>query len=198
MRIGHLLGCLVVLTAWVASTLEAQAANVCVDAQGRKTITDKPCPPVEPPAPPPKPRPTLACELSTEQIRRASRLETQFLTRVPDEAAHRRAEAADVQPVVERTQVTQTRRDELVAQRKPLDKELEFYKGGKPVPSWLKSKIDANDAHLAAVDEILKNREQELVEIKARFQCQRDTFGKMWAGAAPGSSACNRPACAPP
>ena len=194
---GRALGCIFVLAAWACASVEAQAANACIDAQGKKYYTDKPCPPVEPPPPAPPPPPPLACKLSADQVRRATRLENQFLTRYPDEATHRRAEAADLQPVTERIKVSKARRDELMEQRKPLEKEAPFY-DCKPMPAWLKNKVDANDAHLAAVDEILKNREQELSEIKGRFQCQRDTFGMMWKRAAPGSSACSRPACAPP
>ena len=197
MRNGPILEALFVLMALLAAGTEALAANICIDAQGRKTITDKACPPAEPPPPPPPPRP-LECKLNAEQLRRAVLSESQFLTSFRDEAAHRRKEAGDIQPVLERIKLAKARRDELLEQRKPLDKEAEFYKG-KPMPAWLKNKIDANDAHLAAVDEILKNREQELVDIKARFQCQRDTFGKMWVPGTPrGSSGCDRPACAGP
>ena len=59
------------------------------------------------------------------------------------------------------------------AQRKPLDKEAEFYRG-KPMPSWLKSKIDASDAQLAASAEILKSREQELKYQEAMRRLEQD------------------------
>jgi hypothetical protein len=184
-----------VLAGLAVGSAQAQGTYRC-ESKGRIIFQQTPCKdetPTTPAPPPPKP----PCVLTAEQIRRASHPEKQFQTRFPTEAAHRKVEAAEVQLVTDRIQIARTRRNELVEQRKPLDKELPFYKD-KPVPAWLKNKIDANDAHLAAVDDILKSREQELVDVKARFQCQRDTFGKMWAGAAPGSSACDRPACAPP
>jgi len=186
-----------VLAGLAVGAAQAQGAYRCVDSKGRVIFQQTPCKDETPPPPPPPPPPKPPCDLTAEQIRRASHPERQFVTSFPDEAAHRKKEATDVKLLTDRIQATKTRRNDLIEQRKPLDKELEFYKG-KPVPVWLKNKIDANDAHLAAVDDILKNREQELVEVIARFQCQRDTFGMMWKGAAPGSSACNRPACAPP
>ena len=73
---------------------------------------------------------------------------------------------------------------ELVAQRKPLDKERAVYES-KPVPAWLQTKLDTSDAQFAALTKILRGHEQKIGEIQARYQCQRDTFGKLWAGAAP-------------
>ena len=70
-----------------------------------------------------------------------------------------------------------------------------FYEG--PLPAWLKAKIDASDAQFAALTDILRGHEQNIGDIQARYQCERDTYGKLWADGAPGSSACDRPACAP-
>jgi hypothetical protein len=58
--------------------------------------------------------------------------------------------------------------------------------------------IDANEAQFAALVDLLRGAEQEIAELQARYQCQRATVAKMWSAAAPGSSACDRPACAPP
>lgn len=158
---------------------------------------DRPCDDVKSPAAAPRrPAPT-GCRLDADQRKRAERLEDQFLTRYPDEAAHRRAQVADLQPVVARIRTAQKRYAELAAERKPLDKEGAFYEK-KPMPAWLRSKLDANDAQFAALADILKGREQEIAEIQGRYQCQRDTFGKIWAGAAAGSSACDRPTWAQP
>ncbi len=197
MKVGLILCCTLVLAGWVGVAAKAGAATyVCVDAQGRKTIQQMPCRDDLPPPPAP-PKAKLGCALSADQLRRATRLENQFLTRYPDEAAHGQAQATDVKPVTERIRDAKARAKELAEQRKPLDKEREFY-ASKPMPSALKSKIDANDAQAAALADILRAREQELVDIQARYQCQRDTYGKMWKGAASGSSACDRPACMPP
>ena len=50
-------------------------------------------------------------------------MERQFLTRYPEEAAHRRAQLADLKMVTDRIRVGHKRFDELAAERKPLDKE---------------------------------------------------------------------------
>jgi hypothetical protein len=198
MRTGALLPCTWPLAAVLALAAEAQAATfTCKDpATGRTTIQQTPCPVVNaaPPAPPP-PRPT--CELEAEKRKAAVRQERQFLTRYLDETAHRRAQVADLKPVVARIRRTLHRYHELAAQRKPLDKEAEFY-AAKPMPAWLRTKLDASDAQFSALVDIFRGAEQEIAEIQARYQCQRDTFGKLWSGAGPGSSACDRPACAPP
>jgi len=194
MRIGLFMRGALVLAGWVVVAAQAQAAYICIDATGQKTIQQMACPVVRVPAPPsPKP----PCDLDAKQRKRAAHAEGQFLRRYPDEAAHRRAQLADLQQVVDRIRVAHKRFHELAAERKPLDKERAFYEN-KPLPAWLRAKIDASDAQFAALTDILRDHEEKIGEIQARYQCERDTYGKLWAGAAPGSSACGRPACAPP
>ena len=145
-----------------------------------------------PPAPPKPP-----CALDAKERKRAIRQERQFLKRYPEEASHRRAQLADLKKVTDRIRVGHKRFYELAAERKPLDKERAVYEN-KPVPAWLEPKLDTSDAQFAALTKTLHGHEQKVGEIQARYQCQRDTFGKLWAGAAPASSACNRPTCAQP
>ena len=171
------------------------ATHICKDSTGRTTVQDVPCP-VEK-APPAPPRPKLACALDGERLEAAIRLERQFLTRYPDETTHRRLQVADLQPIVERIERGHARYRELAAQRATLDRELPFYEG-KQMPSPLKTKVDANDAQFAAVADILRGAAQEVGDVRSRYECERATFAKLWSGAAPGSSACDRPACAPP
>ena len=196
MRAGLLFRCSLLLVG-SAAVAGAQAATfTCKDPTGRTTIQQTPCPVVNDPAPPPPPKPP--CTLDPEQVQRAIRQERQFLGRYGDEASHRRAQVADLQAVVDRIRGARLRFDELVEQRKPLDKERAFYPPGTPMPAWLKTKIDANDAQFTALVDILRGHEQEIAGIQKRYQCERDTYGKLWSGAASGSSACDRPACASP
>jgi hypothetical protein len=192
---GLLLRCTWLLA--LGAVAQAQAAYTCKDpATGRVTIQQTPCPVVNE-APPPPPPAKLPCALDAGQLKAAVRQERQFLTRFADETAHRRQQVADLRPVVDRIRRGRSRYDELVAQRRPLEKEAEFYKS-KPMPAWLKAKLDANEAQFDALVDILRGAEQDIGEIQARYQCQRTTFAKLWSGAAPGSSACDRPACATP
>jgi hypothetical protein len=193
-----LLRCTLVIAGLAAAAAgPARAAYVCVDARGQKTIQQTPCRVDEAPAIAAPAKAKLTCSLDAEQLRRATRLENQFLARYPDEAAHRRAQEVDLQPVADRIADARARLRDLAEQRKALDKEAAFHVG-KPMPSVLKSRIDANEAQTTAMTDIARSRESQLADNQARYQCQRDTFGKLWKGAAPGSSACDRPACAPP
>ena len=167
----------------------------CVDPiTGKITFQGTPCPAIKEPAPPPPP---LPCELGENLRRRAMLQEDRFLTRFPDEGKHGEAEARDVKPMTERIRDAKAHLAQLAAERKRLDAEREFYVG-KPLPPALKAKIDKNDAQTAATTEILRGLEETLAGMQARYRCERDTYGKLWKGAAPGSSACDRPACAPP
>ena len=135
-------------------------------------------------APPASPKP-LPCDLDAKQRKRVIRQERQFLKRYSEEAAHRRAQLAALKPVVNGIRVGYKRYYELVAQRKPLDKERAVYES-KPVPAWLQTKLDTSDAQFVGLTKVLRGHEQKIGEIQARYQCQRDTYGKLWAGAAPG------------
>ena len=188
-----LLGC--ACLPMLAAATAASAAFTCKDPEtGAITIQQTACAVLKKPSPPPAKPP---CELDPDKLKAAVRLERQFLTRFADETAHRRAQLADLQPIVDRVRRGHLRYDELLAQREPLEKEAEFYKD-KPLPAWLKTKLDANAAQFAALVDILRGAEQDIAEIRARYECQRTTFARLWSDAAPGSSACDRPACAPP
>ena len=200
MRIGPLLfrvGAWPVAAALAMAATDASAAVYkCTSPAGKITMQGTPCPEVnEAPAAPPPAKPT--CELDAEQRKAAARRERQFLTSHADETAHRAKQLEALKPVVDRIRRTRHRYDELAAQRAPLDKEAAFYVG-KPMPAWLRSKLDASDAQFSALVDIFRGSEQDIAEVQARYQCERETFGKLWSGAGPGSSACDRPTCAPP
>ena len=119
----------------------------------------------------------------------AERLERQFLTRYPTEAAHRAAALAGLQDVVARMTLSRSRLDGLVKERKSIDDEIEFYRG-RDLPAALKSRLDAIDALLTATAEVFRHQEDEIGVLVARFDCDRKQFGTLWNGGAPGSSAC--------
>ena len=174
MRIKHFLRCALILAGWVGMSSAAPAAT-----------------------PPPSSSKKPPCALDAKERKETIRQEKQFLKRYPEEAAHRRAQLAALKPVINGVRLGYKRYYELAAQRKPLDKQRAVYED-KPVPAWLEAKLDTSDAQFEGLTKALRGHERKIREIQARYQCQRDTFGKLWAGAAPGSSACDRPACAPP
>lgn len=179
--------------ALVASATAAQAVFVC-GPPDKRTIQDTPCTVIPPPAPA---APTLPCELKPEQRQRAIRVENQFLTRFPDEDTFRQAQFRDLQVVAVKLRSAGARLEVLRQERKPIDTELEFYKN-RPVPPALQTRLDDNEAQFAALADIYRNLEQDVAGIVTRYRCLHDSFAKMWAGAAPGASACEPPTCAPP
>ena len=76
-----------VLAGWAVGAAQAQGPYRCKDPKtGSTTIQQTPCKDETPPPPTPTTPKKLPCDLNADQVRRASRLETQFLTRFPDEA----------------------------------------------------------------------------------------------------------------
>lgn len=112
-----------------------------------------------------------------------------------DESSHRKAQLADLQEVVGKLRAPNERLTELLKNRKAIDIQLAFHPNGG-VPPPLQAEDDANRAQLAALTDTFSNLEQAILGIESRYRCQRETLGKRWSGQAPGSSACNPPACA--
>jgi hypothetical protein len=172
MRFGLHLRCALILAGAVAVAAEAHAAS--------------------PPAPSKPP-----CALDAKERKRAIREERQFLKRYPGEASHRRAQLADLKRVNDRIRAGHKRFYELAAQRKPLDKERAVLRE-QAGAGMARAQARYERRPVRSLTKTLRGHEQKIGEIQARYQCQRDTFGKLWAGAAPASSACDRPTCAQP
>lgn len=108
------------------------------------------------------------------------------LERYPDEATHRKAETTELAVVLVKLRAPNVRLAELLAKRKTLDAEAEFYKG-KPMPRELQREIDASDASLQALRDAFRGLEGEVVGIVDRYADERGHLRKLWDGAAPGS-----------
>jgi hypothetical protein len=168
------------------------AAKIYVCEKGAQ---DRPCDErsESPPRPPP---PKLTCKLDAVQLKNAVNSERQFLTRYSEEATHRRAQLADLKPVVDRIGVGHKRFYELAAERRPSTKEAAFYASKADASlAEIQDRGERRPAHGA-------DRDPAGARTKDRrhpgpLSCERDLYGKLWTGAAAGSSACDRPACAP-
>jgi hypothetical protein len=122
-----------------------------------------------------------------EQIHRAAkRADDQLLEKYPDEATYRKLRAADLEPVIRQIGQATARFFELIAERKPLDLEAEFYKG-KPLPAWLQKKIEASEISFKVQTQVFRDLEHELAGVVRKYHDPRERLGKLWAGAAPGS-----------
>jgi hypothetical protein len=118
----------------------------------------------------------------TEAIRRDRNL----IARYPNEAAHNRAREAALDDMRKAVKTSEDRLAVLATERKPLMDETEFYVG-KPLPTKLKTQIDANDAATDAQRSLLQTQQAEIVRINALYDAERDRLRKLWAGAQPGT-----------
>ena len=57
------------------------------------------------------------------------------------------------------------------------------------IAAKLKQSLDANDASVEALQQLIENQGAELVRINSRYDAELARLKKLWAGAAPGSLA---------
>jgi hypothetical protein len=109
-----------------------------------------------------------------------------LMQRYPNAEAHQKVRDAALADLRTSMQLSEKRQAELVAERKPLIDESEFYKG-KALPAKLRQQLDANDAATAAQRDAQKNQAAELARVTALFDTELARLKRLWAGAAPGS-----------
>lgn len=115
-----------------------------------------------------------------------TRRDKNLLARYPNEAAHRKAREAALESVRLAIKATEERMKVLQAERKPLDNEVEFYKG-KPLPPKLRAQIEANDTAVEAQKEATASQQAELERVNRIYDTELARLQRLWAGAAPGS-----------
>lgn len=116
----------------------------------------------------------------------AVRRDRSLMQRFPNEAAHLSARNAALDDANKAMQASERRIKVLEKERKPLTDEAEFYIG-RPMPAKLKQSLDANDASVEALLQLIENQRAESVRINKRFDVELARLKKLWAGAAPGS-----------
>jgi hypothetical protein len=116
----------------------------------------------------------------------AVRRDRNLVMRYPNEAVHQRAREAALDTARLAMKATEIRLQELAAERKPLEDEMEFYQG-KALPAKLKAKIDANDAALEAQRSAVANQEAELGRVTQLYDAELDRLRRLWSGAPAGS-----------
>jgi hypothetical protein len=116
----------------------------------------------------------------------AIRRDRMLMQRFPNEAAHWRARQVALDDANKAMQASERRTKVLEKERKPLTDEAEFYTG-RPMPAKLKQSLDANDASVEALLQLIENQRAESVRINKRFDVELARLKKLWAGAAPGS-----------
>lgn len=126
----------------------------------------------------------------------AIRRDRNLMQRFPNEAVHSRARNTALDDANKAMLASERRVKDLAQERKPLTDEAEFYKG-RVLPAKLKQSLDANDASLEALQQLIENQRAESVRINTRYDVELARLKKLWAGAAPGSMAAVPPGTAP-
>jgi hypothetical protein len=179
------------LVASLSSPAAVAAVHTCTDPLTRAvTISQQPCPDAGAPSPA-----QAASRAETgrrfaiaeaERARRA-RADRQLLAQYPDEATHREAEYRQLQAVAALIDEAVLRLAVLMAERKPLDIEREFYRD-RTLPAPLQARLDASDGRLAGLTSAFEKHRGEVASIVDRFAQQRAHLVPLWAGARPGSA----------
>jgi hypothetical protein len=208
------------VVALAGSSAWAQGIYTCVDAKGRKLTSDRPIiecldreqrvmnrdgstRTVLPPSLTADERAELEARERRKNQERAAqqdavRRDRLLLMRYPTEDEHRKARDLALDDVRASVRNSERRIAELTAERKPLQDELEFYKG-KTVPPKLKQSLEFVDVAIDAHKTLILNQQAELQRITQNFDQELMRLKKLWAGAPAGSLPDNRQdALAPP
>jgi hypothetical protein len=110
------------------------------------------------------------------------RKERALLSRYPNIATHNKERSSALTQVDGVIHTAMLRIDELTAQRKEIDTELEFYKKDPlKAPSKLRRRIDDNDSTLAVQKRFVADQEEEKKRINVRFDEELVILKRMWA-----------------
>lgn len=127
-------------------------------------------------------------EIKESRVKQEARVDRNLMQLYPNEAVHRKARD---RALVE-FQTSVARLEERIVllkkERAPLELERQFYEPvGKPLPSALRAKIDANEASLSAQKELVQGQQGEVARINATYDIELVRLRKLWGGAQPGS-----------
>ncbi len=109
-----------------------------------------------------------------------ARADAALVKRFPDKASHDLARKAALDTARADVRASDARIADLMLARKPLLDEAEFYVG-KPLPTKLKTAIDANDASLAAQKSSRQNLDTEVDRINKNYDLELAKLTKLWA-----------------
>lgn len=208
-------GCAVLLGGGVWSAAHAQIYS-CVDGKGRRFTSDRPI--VEcldreqqqhgsngivrrtlPPSYTADERAKIDAQRKLEDEQRArvqeeKRRERALLIRYPNQGVHDKERAEALGQIDEVIGAVNKRELALVAQRKDIQTELEFYQGDiSKAPNWLKRKVEDNEKQMVVQKRFLDEQAQEKQRINARFDEELVKLKQLWAAtgviARPGASA---------
>jgi len=193
--------------ALLVSTVHAQSGMyTCVDAKGNRIVRDRPI--VEcldreqnqlgnsgtvrktlPPSYTADERARLDAQRKAEEEQRARvqeerRRERALMARYPNQGVHDKERADALAQIDEVIGAVNKRELALVAQRKDINLELEFYQNDvNKAPNWLKRKIEDNEKQMLVQKRFLDEQAQEKQRINARFDEELAKLRQLWAAA---------------
>ncbi len=189
----------------------------CVDEQGRRLTSDRPIPEcisreqrvhredgsvrrVVPPSLTAEERAAREAEerrAAQEATARfeAVRRDRTLMDRYPGPVSHDAARMRALEQTRRAIAASQARLGALARERKPLLDEAEFY-AGRPLPTALLQKIEANEVAIRSQQEAVQTQLAELDRVNALFDAELAHLKQLWAGAPPGSLAAPPPAAA--
>jgi hypothetical protein len=199
-------GSVVLLGAGLWSTLVQAQIYSCVDSKGRRLTSDRPI--VEcldreqqqhgstgivrktlPPSYTADERAKLDAQRKLEDEQRArvqeeKRRERALLIRYPNQGVHDKERAEALSQIDEVIGAVNKRELALVAQRKDIQTELEFYQGDvNKAPNWLKRKVEDNEKQMVVQKRFLDEQAQEKQRINARFDEELIKLKQLWGTA---------------
>ena len=181
----------------------------CLDDKGRRLSSDRPIPEcgqreqrmlnrdgslkmVVPPVPTAEERLEAEAQARRQAEARAAladgvRRDRNLMLRYPDEAAHRRARDAALDVARSAARLGEERLNQLTEERRPLERELEFYQG-KPVPPKLLSQMEAIDTAARAQKVVAQTQKAEIDRVQQMYDAELVHLKGLWSGQiAPGT-----------
>ncbi len=109
------------------------------------------------------------------------RRERVLVARYPDKATHDVERAAAIQLVEDVASTAEKRIEELKAERKKFDGEMEFYKKDPTkAPMMLRRRIAENDDSMGEQQRFIAGQDQEKRRVHARFDIELAQLRKLW------------------
>ena len=119
-------------------------------------------------------------ELERQRKIKEDRADRLLVARFPSEAAHAASRKEALTGADTAIRIAKERIVKLEGERKKLDDEAEFYPGGRPLPTKLKSDMDRNDAALKAQRAFLQNQQGEEARVNELYDEQLARLRKLW------------------
>ena len=191
--------------AGVAMAQSAQVTGIytCVDAQGRKLTSDRPIPEcldreqkVLNPSGTVKQKvgPSLTAAERAQQeakekleleernrIAEERRREKALLARYPTRAVHDKERAEAIAQIAAVSKAASTRLNELGAQRRKLDDEMEFYKKDpNKAPEYLRRQVEENNQSVSVQKRFIADQEDEARRVNGRFDDELVRLRQLW------------------